>query len=276
MRDLVVVVETPGPVHHRQVDAGLLQLGDVLDRQEMVAALVGRPLGAVARQVHGLGIGLPLLELPAAGAALQRVAGVVVAALPLVVGGARVAATGQALEKARQGGRRHAQELHVDLGGVHGGHRQAAVLPGRQHRATAGEVMGRRRRRGGQLAMGDGRQRDAVDRFQSLPRLHAVAPLRLHAGEAQHPCVLGLAPVAAHALPLRRGAGRGRCRRGALQRPEVGHREAGPAAALGLQGLREVQLQLRRLILHVHTAGVQGEGCVGRRRADFVGRLGLR
>ena len=30
MRDLVVVVETPGPVHHRQVDAGLLQLLQLL------------------------------------------------------------------------------------------------------------------------------------------------------------------------------------------------------------------------------------------------------
>jgi len=148
VRDLVVPAEAAGLVHDGHVDAGLLQLLDVLHRQEAHVAAVGPRIGREAAEVDALAHRAQLVQHPAAHRALEAalvvaVAVVVVAALAVFFAGVDLALAPAAhlLQEGGQGFGLHAQELHVHLGRVDGDDRQAAVLAGRQHEAAAGEVV---------------------------------------------------------------------------------------------------------------------------------------
>ncbi len=121
---VVLTFERTAALHHREVQARLLQLLDVLGRQVGEHALVLLAADHEAVDVDRLGqlrhrglVAVVAVQLPAAAAA---------AALVLA-------------EEVRQFLLAHAQELHVHFGHVDRDHRQAAAVLGRQHAALRGE-----------------------------------------------------------------------------------------------------------------------------------------
>ncbi len=121
---VVLAFERTAALHHREIQAGLLQLLDVLGRQVGEHALVLLAADHEAVDVHRLGqlrhrrlVAVVAVQLPAAAAP---------AALVLA-------------EEVRQFLLAHAQELHVHFRHVDRDHRQAAAVLGGQHAALRGE-----------------------------------------------------------------------------------------------------------------------------------------
>ena len=149
---LIIAGKAARHVHHRDIHARLAQFLDVLDRQEAHVPAVALVVGLEAAQIDAGRQVLQLVDVPAGGAAAQVDGAAVVVlafvfpfalALRRILVGAAADAI-HLVEEGRQLGRLDAQELHVDFGRVDGDDRQAAVLPGRQHGAAAGEEERRR------------------------------------------------------------------------------------------------------------------------------------
>ena len=204
---LVVVAEAVGLAHHGDVDAGLLEFLDVLDRDEGDAAPVGLLLGDEAAGVDAVGEAVQAVELPVADGAAQAQAAVlvivavvpgvaVVVALAVRCGLPGSGRADHAVEEARQLVGPHAQELDVHLGHIDGDHRQAAVLLGGQHHAAAGEVVGRRDGGGADRKARLGVEPGVVPGRQPGGHLDHVAGLGLHVGEEQQARVVAHRPGA--------------------------------------------------------------------------------
>ena len=188
--DLVFIAEAAGLAHHRDVDAGLLQFLDAFDRQEGDVAAVRLVVGDEAALVNAGRQRVQAVQVPVADRALQAaVVGIAPAVFAVVVdavivGGRGAAAQAQhGIEQFGHAVRLDAQELHIDLGHVDRGHRQAAVLAGGQHHATAGEVERRRHGFRAHLAMRRGDQRGLLDAGQTGAQGDGVRALRLHVGK---------------------------------------------------------------------------------------------
>ena len=178
---VVHAVEAAGALHGGEVQARLLQLGDVLQRQvgdrALVALAAEHEAVDVDRVRHaGDAAAAPVVavELPAAAAAAA-----------LVVG-----------EEARQLGLAHAQELDVDLGHVHRHHRQPARFTRRQHAALGREAGGRLQLAGVHLPLDVAAQRAAIGRGQRGRDAQGVVAIGLDEGEAQDPALVVQAPAA--------------------------------------------------------------------------------
>ena len=128
-RGLELALERPGPLHHREVETRLLQLGDVLHRQVGQQPLVAPAAEHEAVDVHRLGHARQRRAPAPAG--VQVPAAAAPAALVLV-------------EEARHVALAHPQEFNVHLGHVERHHRQPAAAACRQHAALRGEAGQRR------------------------------------------------------------------------------------------------------------------------------------
>ena len=143
---LVVPAKTAGRIHHRHVNARLLQLLDFFHRQVTHIAPVLALIGGKPPHVDTGGQFAQLVELVTTDRAFELARGVVVATVVglffFSVGSRRapLAPSTHLLQKSRQGGRFNAQELHIKLGRIDRDHRQAAVLASRQHHAAAGKI----------------------------------------------------------------------------------------------------------------------------------------
>ena len=203
---LVVPAEAAGRVHDGDVDAGLLQLLDLLHRQEADVAAIRSLVGGKAAQVDALGrLAQLLVELPARDGALE--APVAAVAVPLAVDLAFLVDARAALAPARhlfQEGRQcrgfDAQELHVDLWRIDGDHRQPAVQAGRQHHAAAGEV--KRWRHGFALRRAAlcRSQLGTAGALQAGGQFDAVQPVRRYVGQVKHARVVAQHPARRHRL----------------------------------------------------------------------------
>ena len=186
-RGVVLVLERAGLLHHREVQTGLLQLGDVLDRQVGQHALVARAAEDEAVDVDRLG------QLGD-----RRAAVLVVLVVPRRVQ-FPAATTATALvfgEEPGQRGLAHAHELDIHLGHVHRHHRQAARILGRQHAALRGETDRRFQFASEHLQFDVATDLAAVGRRQCAGDSQRVGLVRLDMREAQDLAVVVQGPTA--------------------------------------------------------------------------------
>ena len=187
--DLVFIAEAAGLAHHRDVDAGLLQFLDAFDRQEGDVAAVRLVVGDEAALVNAGRQRVQAVQVPVADRALQAaVVGIAPAVFAVVVDavivGGRGAAARPSTESNSSGTRSGSTRRNcTSTSGVDRGHRQAAVLAGGQHHATAGEVERRRHGFRAHLAMRRGDQRGLLDAGQTGAQGDGVRALRLHVGK---------------------------------------------------------------------------------------------
>ncbi len=175
-RGVVLALETAGALHHREVQARLLQLADLLDRQVGQHPFVGLAAEHEAVQVDRLG---QLRD--------RRVLAVVAVQLP-------AAATAAALVLAEEAGQvllAHAQEFDVHFRHVDRHHRQAAALARRQHAALRGEAGSRLQFAGEHLLAHFAAQAAAVGGEQVGRDDQGVVLGRLDIGIAQGLAVIG-------------------------------------------------------------------------------------
>ena len=158
-----LVVELAGALHHREVQAGLLQFLDILDRQISDDTFV-----ALAAEHETVGVDR-FREF-----GQRRVVAVLVVQLPA----AAAAAALVFIEELRQRLLAHAQELDVDLGHVHRHHRQAAAFARRQHAALRGEPGGRLQFAGVDLLLDVAAERAAVGSGELRRNLEGVFAVR--------------------------------------------------------------------------------------------------
>jgi hypothetical protein len=180
---LELPVEHAGALHHRDVEAGVAQLGNGLDRQEAHAALVRSRLEREAVRVHRLGDARKRAHLPVA--ALLRIE---------VVG-----------EELRERAFLDAQEFDVDFGDVHRDDRQAVGLARRQHAALAREAHRRRKIARVDLPWRQIGQGAAVGGGESCLRRDGIGLVRLHERKTQAAVVVGEHPASARVRATRTG-----------------------------------------------------------------------
>ncbi len=173
--------ERAAALHHREVQAGLLQLLDLLGGQVGQHAFVLLAAQHEPVDVHRLG-------------QLGHRHAIIVVAVQVPA-----AATPAALVLAEEGGQlvlAHAQELHVHFLHVHRHHRQAPAVLGRQHAALRGEA-GHRLEFAGEHLLPQLLADPAAIGGQQVGRDDQVVFLgRLHERVAQGQAVIGQGPAA--------------------------------------------------------------------------------
>ncbi|MNS27176.1 hypothetical protein D3C72_591200 [compost metagenome] len=296
IRDLVFVAEPARLAHDRDIDAGLLQFLHAFNRQEGDVAAVRLVVGDETALIDAGRQRIQAVQIPVADRAFQAaVVGIapvvlfVVAAFIFVGGRRGVAANAQhRFEQFRHTVRRHAQKLHVDLGHVHGRHRQTAVLAGRQHHAAAGEIERRRHGLRIHFAIRGFSQHDLVTHAgQTRTYRDGVFALRLDVREIHHARVLAHDPAAFQDLAFGRGIARldrgrlvtrigggfvvfvGLARRGA----QVGDLKEIIQLGLGVHRLGERDRERQCLVELARLAGQRrkGVGCAHRRAGAQCG-----
>ena len=202
---LVFTAETVRLGHHGDVDAGLLECGVVLYRNEGDAALIRFLFGDKASDKGALGHVVEVVQRPGVDGTLQAGAAVIPVAVVFVLvlaGLADLGCTGNHLfQEFGQLVGLDLEELDVHFRHVHRGDRQAAILCRGQHHALAGEVEGRSY--GGGL---DGKalllasQLGARPGHQPGQHAHHVAGAGLDVGEEQQARVFAHHPGASYRL----------------------------------------------------------------------------
>ena len=180
-RGLEIAGELAGALHHREVEAGLLQLLDVLGRQVGQQAFVGLAAQQEAVDVDRLG------QVAERG---------VVAVLAVQVPAAATAAAlvfGKELGQVLLG---DAQELDVHFLDVDRHHRQAAAFARRQHAALRGEAHRRVELAGMDLFLQFLAQAAAVGGQQVGAHQHFIVLGRFHVREAQDQALVIQYPAA--------------------------------------------------------------------------------
>ncbi|MNV25553.1 hypothetical protein D3C71_1166530 [compost metagenome] len=180
-RRVEFVVKTAGALHHREVQAGLLQLLHFLDRQVGQHALV--LLATEHKAVHVDRFGQLGQRRAIAVFAVQLPAAATAAALVLA-------------EEVGQVFLAHAQEFDIHLRHVHRHHRQAAAVLGRQHAALRGKAHRRVQLTGEHLLPHLRTQAIAVGGKQVRGDDQRVFLGRFHIGIAQGLAVVGQRPAA--------------------------------------------------------------------------------
>ncbi len=180
-RGLELVLELAGRLHHREVQAGLLQFGDVLHRQVGQHAFVALAAEHEAVDVDRLG---ELVE--------RHLVVVVAAQLPAALASAALVLG----EELGQRGVGHAQEFDVDFLDIHRYHRQAAALPRRQHAALRGEADRGVQFAGEHLLLDVAAEHCSVGGGQFAGDAHGVGGIGLDEREAQRLAVVIERPAA--------------------------------------------------------------------------------
>jgi hypothetical protein len=190
----VLVAETAGPLHRREVQAGLRQFGDVLYRQVVQGALVllaGEHETIRINRIGDLCDRLPFAPVPA----VARVQLVAAALAVLLVGG----------EEVRDLVVAHAQEFDIDFLDVDRNDRQAARLARGQHISLRGESGGRFHRSGVDLLVDVRAEGLAVGGCEVTLDAQRVARIGAHVREAQRLAILVEGPAALDRGTLRIG-----------------------------------------------------------------------
>lgn len=286
---LVFIAEPARLAHDRDINTRLLQLLDAFDRQKGHMAAVGLVVGQETSLVDAGGQAVQAVQVPVADRSLQAaVIGVApIVGVVAVVRAGVVADTQHRTEELGHAVGLDPQELHIDLGQVDRGHRQAAILAGRQHDAAAGEIERGRHGLGVDDAVANGAQGAlaVAGRHIALP-LHGIGALRPHIREIHDARIVADRPGAIDLLALgarRAGLGRRRPFNGGIlvvglrQRTGVDHLDQAGQVGPAVDRLGKGERQRQGVAVLARLAVQRGKGVGAADHRLARGRLrGLR